>query len=755
MGKNIKLAAYLTDILCALLLATVVNAALFAQLPLESTLGACFLATALGTALVFLFARKWWVFPAFLLFAAATFALASAFNGEEGAASWGASFISWCFTGFSSLEFDPGESAFFLARLLFALPAAALAFLFYRKVFRFGIVPPVVLVALYLLYRRQGTEQLVAAASLGAPVILISLAKAAGLRIDAPLESGERVFAQFLPAFAVLFTPLIVLGSLFLSPVEDGVWRAERFANLIDDLQDAAEGGSSSYATFKLKDIGFAPLGDRLGGDIQLDDTIVMTVITSFPVRLGGAVYNAYNGKTWYDTGSNSYRFESMVWGSKRRAAFFTDAPSGGDEAKKLYRKMTTDIELTVNYMLKGNTFFSAGQVSRLKNTSSFGSEIYFTSQGEINASRIRRSLYYVLDTTVFGRGTKDFDNNMLLLETLTSHSGDPLYDAVCATYLQLPDTLPESVYETARSITEGQSSPYQKARAIEKWLRENCTYTLTPGTPPEDEDFVAYFLGTRKGYCVYYASAMAVLARCEGLPARFVTGYAIKRNEMYPNSPNSYVATNATAHAWTEVYFKGIGWVVFDPTAWDFQEAVPFTERQEPEQTPHQVAVTPTVEEVQQQPSISHPLTSQEKAALALALILLFLLVLLLFLRMALLLSPAETTYKLLYRKYRGRMPEMLDACYVKLTRQAVFLDLNLHSEDTVTAFARRLDVRYGNKTPSTACKAVTLWHFALKEPTREDVKKLCALNAAIERRIKAELGFFPYLFRCVLIGK
>lgn len=750
-----KLAAYLADMLCALLLATVLNTVLYSQIALETTLGTSFIATALGILLVFLLSRKWWIFPALLLFTAATIALASAFKGEGGAAKWGASFLHWCFSGFSSFEFDPGESAFFLASLLFGLPLTALTFVFYRKVFRFGIVTPIVLIALYLLYKRQGTEQLVAAASLCIPVILISLAKAAGRRVDAPLDSGERIFAQLLPAFAVLFAPLIVLFSLFFSPVEDGVWRAERFANLIDDLQDAAEGGGASYATFQLRDTGFAPLGDRLGGDVQLDDTIVMTVITSFPVRLGGAVYNGYNGKTWYDTDSDSYRFESIVWGSKRRAAFFMDAPSGGEEAQKLYRKMTTDTELTINYMLQGNTFFSAGQVRRLRNTSSFGSEIYFTSQGEINASRIRRSQYYVLDTTVFGRGTKDFDDNMLMLEKLTLNPGDPLYDAVCSTYLQLPDTLPESVYETARSITKEQSSPYQKARAIEAWLRENCTYTLTPGTPPEDEDFVAHFLRTRKGYCVYYASAMAVLARSVGLPARFVTGYAVKRNELYPNSPNFYVATNATAHAWTEVYFKGIGWVVFDPTAWEFQETVPFTERQVPEQTPQQPTVTPALEEVTQEVSKSHPLTPQEKAAVTLALTLLFLFVLLLLLRMALLLSSAETNYNLLYRKYRGSMSEMLDACYVKLTKQATFLDLNLHTEDTVTSFARRFDVRYGNKAASEACIAVTLWHFALKEPTAEDVKKLCALNAAIEQRIKAELNFFPYLIRRVLLGK
>jgi hypothetical protein len=121
----------------------------------------------------------------------------------------------------------------------------------------------------------------------------------------------------------------------------------------------------------------------------------------------------------------------------------------------------------------------------------------------------------------------------------------------------------------------------------------------------------------------------------------------------------------------------------------------------------------------------------------------------------MAFLLSSAEANYTWLYRKYHGSMAQMLDACYVKLTKQAVFLDLTQHVEDTVTSFASRLDMRYGNKTASEACKAVTLWHFALKEPTADDVKRLCALNAKIEQRIRAELNFFSYLFRRVLLSK
>ena len=132
--------------------------------------------------------------------------------------------------------------------------------------------------------------------------------------------------------------------------------------------------------------------------------------------------------------------------------------------------------------------------------------------------------------------------------------------------YLPLPLALPERVRELAYDITRGQANPYDKAKAIESYLRTNYPYTLDVPAPPEGRDVAEYFLfDLKQGYCDYYATAMVVLARASGLPARFVSGY----------SPGSYDAPNAqyiirerNAHSWAEVYFPEIGWVEFEPTA-------------------------------------------------------------------------------------------------------------------------------------------------------------------------------------------
>jgi len=130
--------------------------------------------------------------------------------------------------------------------------------------------------------------------------------------------------------------------------------------------------------------------------------------------------------------------------------------------------------------------------------------------------------------------------------------------------YLVLPESLPDRVRQLAINLTDNQLSEYDQAAAIESYLR-TIPYTLDLPYPPPDRDVVDYFLfDLKRGYCDYYASAMVVMARAIGLPARLVTGYA---TGIYDSINARYIITEANAHSWVEVYLAGIGWVEFEPT--------------------------------------------------------------------------------------------------------------------------------------------------------------------------------------------
>jgi transglutaminase-like putative cysteine protease len=149
--------------------------------------------------------------------------------------------------------------------------------------------------------------------------------------------------------------------------------------------------------------------------------------------------------------------------------------------------------------------------------------------------------------------------------EDLFQISTNDLPEIIAETYLQLPPEVPERVHELGLNLTGQRSTPYEKAKAIETYLRQ-FDYTLDLPNPPEDRDLVDYFLfDLQKGYCDYYASAMVVLARASGLPARLAVGYS---TGSYDYTRQVFVVSEANAHAWPEIYLEPIGWVPFEPTA-------------------------------------------------------------------------------------------------------------------------------------------------------------------------------------------
>lgn len=132
--------------------------------------------------------------------------------------------------------------------------------------------------------------------------------------------------------------------------------------------------------------------------------------------------------------------------------------------------------------------------------------------------------------------------------------------------YLQLPDGLPESVPGLARNLTQYKTNAYDRAAAIEAYLRTYPVDNDVP-PPPRGHDPVAYFLfEARRGYFDYHASAMVVLLRTLGIPARLAVGYALTSGARDPSS-DAVTVDERSAFAWPEVYFPNYGWVEFNPT--------------------------------------------------------------------------------------------------------------------------------------------------------------------------------------------
>lgn len=128
--------------------------------------------------------------------------------------------------------------------------------------------------------------------------------------------------------------------------------------------------------------------------------------------------------------------------------------------------------------------------------------------------------------------------------------------------YLQLPESTPDRLGRRAADLTTDAETAYDAAVELERWLEANKEYSLDVRRP-DGSIADTFVFEMDRGYCVYYATAMAVMLRTLDIPARFAVGYTPGEQV----TENRWVVRGFDSHAWIEVYFPEIGWVPFDPT--------------------------------------------------------------------------------------------------------------------------------------------------------------------------------------------
>jgi transglutaminase-like putative cysteine protease len=132
--------------------------------------------------------------------------------------------------------------------------------------------------------------------------------------------------------------------------------------------------------------------------------------------------------------------------------------------------------------------------------------------------------------------------------------------------YLQLPDNFSPKIQALARQISEGKTTPYDKVDAITTYLRENIKYeSVLPQIPPGSDPLEWFLFVHKAGFCNYYASSEVLMLRSIGIPARMGVGYA---QGTWSDTDKNYSIEAKDYHAWPEIFFPGLGWVPFEPTA-------------------------------------------------------------------------------------------------------------------------------------------------------------------------------------------
>ncbi|WP_432662011.1 transglutaminase domain-containing protein [Wukongibacter baidiensis] len=331
-----------------------------------------------------------------------------------------------------------------------------------------------------------------------------------------------------------IFTSNLIINTLSVSTIND------KMSNIFPGIFELrSEYKRASQSKFSFGSTPYQPLGNRLGGSIVKKDMTVMRVKSSMPLLyLRGRVNNIYTGYSWYSDNS----------------AFVKIRKSSPETEKIRFKKDSEIVDVTIypDNILTSTVFspYFPVEIEADKRKINYNSdlEMYFV-----------RGFFRGVDGSYTIKSVLPLDRKgEVNIEDERSIERDK--------YLQLPDNLPKRISDLAMDLTKGYESDYEKIKALEKYLVENYTYSLTVSDIPEGKDFVDYFLfEDNKGYCTYYASSLAVMGRTLGIPTRYVQGFLLPEDT---GEDGLYEVKAERAHAWVEAYIDNIGWINFEPTS-------------------------------------------------------------------------------------------------------------------------------------------------------------------------------------------
>ncbi len=380
--------------------------------------------------------------------------------------------------------------------------------------------------------------------------------------------------------YGVIFSGLIILLAWLIPPTAPGpAWLGFIYDRVRDPWQDVQDDVTRAFSNVRGTDSAapttFFSSSLAMGGPIRLGDREVFQIESPYGRYWRAVIFDTYTGTGWISSAQESASFAI-----------------GDPRLKTMPMSRRREITQTVEVRLPtDNLVVNASQPVRLVNEAvnakfTTGRTLSQEAYLDIHQLRLERGVKLGEKYVVVSSISAADENSLRRADTRV-----PPY--ITNQYLILPTSVPQRVRDLAQQLTANETNAYDKARAIEKYLREHIKYNDNVEPVPAGMDGVDYVLFERpEGYCNYYASAMAVMARSIGIPARVASGYAVGS----ASDDGYYHISEANAHSWPELYLGELGWVEFEPTSSQPEISRPVPE---PEQTQEE-KVAPTPEPAQ-----------------------------------------------------------------------------------------------------------------------------------------------------------
>lgn len=378
------------------------------------------------------------------------------------------------------------------------------------------------------------------------------------------LRCADDLGWEFMQAGALISIGILILAWLlpwgYTNNTAEQIWSADN--NPWVQIQDAWNRLISVSGGYNQLNHGSFADTLVLGGNPNLSNEIVFTVTASDGQYLESLSYDTYTGRGWTNSPTTGAAYKPN-----------STYPIGATDLRPVTQTVSV-----VNppgeqypYLLGAPEIASVDQAAQVLIRKDGTVLAWLRSNGKLAAGN-----KYTLVSFASAADVKTLQSVPLPAEA-PSWTPDPAhpdaappvtyYDPnILRTYLQLPKGLDPNILILAKQITAPYKTMYDKAVALETYLRNNYKYDTNISLPAGEEG-VSWFLfrSQNRGFCNYFATAMAVMARELGMPARVVAGYT---SGKYDTQHHDWVIRGSDAHAWTQIYFAGYGWINFEPSA-------------------------------------------------------------------------------------------------------------------------------------------------------------------------------------------
>ncbi len=532
-----------------------------------------------------------------------------------------------------------------------------------------------------------------------------------------------------------------------------------------------------NYYEFSLKDLGYYPQQNRLGGPVNILEKPYMRYEgPSQATYLAGTVFSDFQQNQWLPSSMDpNFIFRSDEPGREQRRAFFLDEQSYPTEVRQKFSDLSDatiwPLEQPVQVIFNPSRVLSLEEVIRPA-SSEERLRYFFNRSAQIYASMVLPETGYRLRAH-FPRplNPSELEQNLrsVLPEDLDLKPSRRYQEIMT----QVDPGLAKIVYD------EGGSDLDRLGRLFlaRDYLSRHYQYTLQPIVPGENEDFFVHFMTTKEGYCTYFATAMTLIAREMGFKAQYVEGVLVRGVSDLGLGRYERVVKNTSAHAWTRLDLPKIGGVIIDAIPQDAlaklsrdqEREIDPPPNSEPSQTeappPTEPSETSEPELEESSPSESESPTPEDESSsfqmtpFIWALISLFLILLLIAALIGWRLQNSRRRHDLKYLRERYGAEESIvriwqDMQNLFVLATAATLPVNATVLSTYRSFAqnfRSIDSRLAG----AAFLAFERAFYGPEILSASDQEEIMAYYAEIEEAYKASTSSLSYFWHRVLTGR